>query len=131
MQRVTLTKAEIESAERHRDLLSEVHAENQDALATAESHLELLMQIFDQRDLQDIKDDVAYYHAVFADELVALTIADAQVEQMDEVIDEEGSSLGQESDRDSGTSSMSEFGDGAIDEKPFTGLLSSSDDVFD
>ena len=84
VQRVILTKAEIESPEHHRDL-SEVHAENQDALTTTESHLELLMQFFDQHDLQDIKDDVAYYHAVFAD---------AQVEQMNEVMDEEGSSLG-------------------------------------
>ncbi|KAI6144395.1 hypothetical protein BKA82DRAFT_10154 [Pisolithus tinctorius] len=87
-QRVSQTLAEIEFIERQRDLLTEVHTAARETLATAESQLAMLTDIFDQRDLQDGKDDVAFYHAVYADELVAFTIAATQTEQLESFMDE-------------------------------------------
>ncbi|KAI6155713.1 hypothetical protein BKA82DRAFT_5826 [Pisolithus tinctorius] len=85
---VSQTLAEIEFIEQQRDLLTEVHTAAWETLATAESQLAMLMDIFDQCDLQDGKDDVAFYHAVYADELVAFTIAATQTEQLESFMDE-------------------------------------------
>lgn len=81
--RVSRTKAEIESAGRQKELLKGVLTEAQGNLDDAESQLSLLRQVVDERGLEEARDDAEYYHAVFADELVVLTIADGQVEQME------------------------------------------------
>ncbi|KAI6154133.1 hypothetical protein BKA82DRAFT_35927 [Pisolithus tinctorius] len=86
-QQVSQTLAEIEFIEQQRDLLTEVHTAAQETLATAESQLAMLMDIFDQCDLQDGKDDMAFYHAVYADELVAFTITATQTEQLESFMD--------------------------------------------
>jgi hypothetical protein len=114
---VAQTKAEIDSAERHKYLLTEVLKDNQGNLAITESQLALLMHIVDECRLEDVKDDVSYYHAVYADELVVLTIADVQVGQMEQVSE--------------GDTSLSSSDDGLADEELFTGLLSSDDTVLE
>ena len=76
-QRVTQIKAEIESVERCRDLLNEIQAGYQKDFAAVEMHMDLLMSIFDDCGLHELKDDVAFYHAAYANELIALTVTDA------------------------------------------------------
>ncbi|KAI5986987.1 hypothetical protein F5J12DRAFT_787171 [Pisolithus orientalis] len=85
---VSQTLAEIEFIEQQRDLLTEVHTAALETWATAEMQLAMLMDIFNQHDLQDAKDDMAFYHAVYADELVTFTIAATQTEQLESFMDE-------------------------------------------
>ena len=65
LQQVALTKAEIETAECHKDLLTEICMENEGDLAVAEKQLSLLMHIVDDHDILDVEDDVAFYHVVY------------------------------------------------------------------
>ena len=51
-QRVAQIKAEIESVERHRDLLNEIQAGHQKDFAAVETHMNLLMSIFDDRGVE-------------------------------------------------------------------------------
>ncbi|KAF9244645.1 hypothetical protein BU15DRAFT_71608 [Melanogaster broomeanus] len=120
LQRVALTRAEIESAERHIDLLTMIGTEDEEDLEVAESQLSFLRRVLDKRQLGETKDDAPYYHAVYADELVALTIAGAQVEQMEQVIE-----AGHHDSDDTSLSSHSEVSHS--DKEPFVGLLSSDD----
>ncbi|KAI5993788.1 hypothetical protein F5J12DRAFT_896905 [Pisolithus orientalis] len=120
-QQVSQTLAEIEFIEQQRDLLTEVHTAALETWATAEMQLAMLMDIFNQHDLQDAKDDMAFYHAVYADELVTFTIAATQMEQLESFMDERLPSpdkhVKDNPDHDDDTCGML-----------FTGLLSSDND---
>jgi len=70
----------------------------------------------DRRGLSDIEDDSGYHHAVYADELVALTIAEGQTNQMKEVVDSRASWSDDDESSDEDRKLL------------FTGLLSSDDD---
>ena len=70
----------------------------------------------DRRGLSDIEDDGGYHRAVYADELVALTIAEGQTNQMKEVVDSRASWSDDDESSDEDRKLL------------FTGLLSSDDD---
>ena len=67
--------------------------------------------------------DSRYHHAVYADELVALTIAEGQVDQVKEVVDSRARPIWPNLDDESS-------GEDEDNNIPFTGLLSSDDSVF-
>ncbi|KAF8834524.1 hypothetical protein BDN67DRAFT_1016422 [Paxillus ammoniavirescens] len=78
LQHIALTEAEIESAEHYRDFLIGLHGKHQEELATFHQLvLEMLKGMFDGRTMEETE-DVGFYHAVYADELVVLTVAQGQ-----------------------------------------------------
>jgi len=70
----------------------------------------------DRCGLSDIEDDSGYHRAVYADEFVALTIAEGQTNQMKEVVDSWASWSDDDESSDEDRKLL------------FTGLLSSDDD---
>ena len=109
---VALTLAEVESAERQKDFMS----------AVCKVQMDVVMKVLDNCGLLEAEDDGAYHCAVYVDELMALTIAEGQAVQIQEVV---------RSCRDEGWPDLEddEFSD--EDSKlPFTGLLSSDDSIF-
>jgi len=113
---VALTLAEVESTERHKDYLSAVHGQCEGELAVAKAQLDILEELLDRHGLSDIEDDGGYYCAVYADELVALTIAEGQTNQMKEVVDSWASWSDDDESSDEDRKLL------------FMGLLSSDDD---
>lgn len=88
LQRIALTEAEIESVERYRDFLIGLRGKHQEELATFHQPvLEMLKGALDGLTMEETEDDVGFYHAVYADELVALTVAQGQVNQVESVVD--------------------------------------------
>lgn len=120
--RVALSLAEIESAERYKDYLAAVHGQQEGILAVTDTQLQVLADLVDDRGLSDVEDDGGYHRAVYADELVALTVAEEQVNQMKEVVDSRAHPIWPDLNDDS----LSEDEDNNV---PFTGLLSSDDSV--
>ena len=113
LHRVSLALAEVESAERHKDYLNAIQHEGEPTTA----QLDVLNKFLDYRGMSDVEDDGGYYRAVYAEELVALTIVEAQMNQMEEVVHF----------RDMWSGDGNEDEDGDEDEDadvPFTGLLS-------
>ena len=121
--RVSLALAEIESTERHKDYLTTVHGQHEGALAVTNAQLQLLAELLDDRGLSDVEDDGGYHRAVYADELVTLTIAEGQVDQVKEVVDSWARPIWPNLDDESS-------GEDEDNNIPFTGLLSSDDSVF-
>lgn len=121
--RVALILAEIESAERQKDLLSAICEQHKGELAISEVQMDVVTTVLDRRGLMDAEDDGAHYRSVYADELAALTIAEGQAVQMEEVVKSRAESWPVSDDDDD------EFSD--EDSKlPFTGLLSSNNSIF-
>lgn len=118
---VALTLAEIESAERHKDYLSAIYGQREGELAVTKEQLDVLEELLDKRGLSDVEDDSGFHRAVYADELVALTIVEGQTNQMKEVVESRVSWR----DPDLGDEESSSDEDRKL---PFMGLLSSDDD---
>ena len=121
--RVALTLAEIESAERHKDYLDVIQRQHQRALALSSAQLDLLSEILDDREMSDVEDDGGYHRAVYADELVQLTIAEGQMKQVSEVMDLREKWMDNDDNND-------QEEDGSSEEDrdvPFMGLPSSDD----
>ena len=114
--RVALALAEVESTEQRKDYLSAVHGQREGELAVAKAQLDILEELLDRRGLSDIEDDGGYHRAVYADELVALTIAEGQTNQMKEVMDSWASWSDDDESSDEDRKLL------------FMGLLSSDDD---
>jgi len=121
--RVSLALAEIESAERHKDYLTAVHGQHEGTLAVNNAQLQLLAELLDDRGLSDMEDDGGYHRAVYADKLVALTIAEGQTNQVKEVADSRAHPIWPDLDDES-------LGEDEDNNIPFMGLLSSDDSVF-
>lgn len=85
MHQVAQTAAEIEALERHREFLSAVKRHQENQLAVEESLLTIVKNTLSPRSLCDVEDDSGYYRAVFAEELVAVTLADTQLGQVGSV----------------------------------------------
>lgn len=116
--RVALTLAEIELTERCKDYLDVVQRQHEEELATSSAQLDLLSDILDGRGMSDVEDDGGYHCAVYADELVQLTIAEGQMNQVTEVMDSRSKWRG---DEDEDRSSEEDRN------VPFTGFPSSDD----
>ncbi|KAF8430934.1 hypothetical protein L210DRAFT_863614, partial [Boletus edulis BED1] len=78
---VVQTVAAIESLEWHRVLLAAVKQHQEVELTTVESVIEIVKNSLSPRSSADLEDDCGYYHAIFVDELVQLTVAEAQMQQ--------------------------------------------------
>ncbi|KAG9318833.1 hypothetical protein JVU11DRAFT_937 [Chiua virens] len=79
---VAQTAAAIESLERHRVFLAAVKQHQEVELTAAESVLGIVKGMLSPRSLVDVEDDRGYYRAVFADELIGLTVAETQLQQI-------------------------------------------------
>ncbi|KIM57483.1 hypothetical protein SCLCIDRAFT_28821 [Scleroderma citrinum Foug A] len=121
--RVALALAEIESAKRHKDYLTAVHGQHEGALAVTSAQLQLLAELLDDRGLSDVEDDGGFHRAVYADELIALTIAEGQTDQVKEVVDSRAHPIWPDPDNES-------LGKDEDNDIPFMGLLPSDDSVF-
>ena len=77
--RISLTQAEIDALEKQRNFVQCLDEEAHSDLAMIDNHLASFKEIMDERGLTD---DISYHHAVYADELVALTVADMQLRQI-------------------------------------------------
>ena len=121
--RVALALAEIESAKRHKDYLTTVHGQHEGALAVTSAQLQLLAELLDDHGLLDVEDNGGFHRAVYADELIALTIAEGQTDQVKEVVDSWAHPIWPDPDNESS-------GEDEDNNIPFTGLLSSDDSVF-
>ncbi|KIM50450.1 hypothetical protein SCLCIDRAFT_145480 [Scleroderma citrinum Foug A] len=117
---VALTLAEIESTEQRKDYLSAIYGQHEGELSVTKAQLDILEELLDGRGLSDIEDDGGYHCTVYADELVALTIAEGQTNQMKGVVDSRASWTQHVGDHDESSDDDSKL--------PFTGLLSSNDD---
>ncbi|KIM52796.1 hypothetical protein SCLCIDRAFT_32375 [Scleroderma citrinum Foug A] len=117
---VALTLAEIKSTEQRKDYLSAIYGQHEGKLSVTKAQLDILKELLDGHGLSDIEDDGGYHRAVYADELVALTIAEGQTNQMKGVVDSRASWTQHVGDHDESSDDDSKL--------PFTGLLSSDDD---
>ncbi|KAF8432115.1 hypothetical protein L210DRAFT_865121, partial [Boletus edulis BED1] len=78
---VAQTAAAIESLEQHRVLLAAVKQHQEAELTTVESVIRIVKNSLSPRSLANLEYNHGYYCAVFADELVQLTVAEAQMQQ--------------------------------------------------
>ncbi|KAF8422993.1 hypothetical protein L210DRAFT_3509841 [Boletus edulis BED1] len=62
-------------------LLAAVKQHQEVELTTVESVIEIVKNSLSPRSSADLEDDCGYYHAIFVDELVQLTVAEAQMQQ--------------------------------------------------
>ena len=120
---IALALAEIKSAKQNKDYLTAVHGQHEGALTVTCAQLQLLAELLDDHGLSDIEDDGGFHRAVYADELVALTITEGQTDQVKEVVDSRAHPIWPDPDNESS-------GEDEDNNIPFTGLLSSDDSVF-
>ena len=85
-QRLSLTLAEIKSAERHKDYLIAVKEDREAGLSISDAQLDILKHLMDERSLDNVEDDGGFHCAVYADELISLSIANGQITQMQEAV---------------------------------------------
>ena len=55
-------------------------------LAIGKVQMDVITKALDNRGLLEVEDDGTYHHAVYADDLLAITIAEGQAVQMEEVV---------------------------------------------
>ena len=77
--RVAQISSEIESLERHRLFLSAIRQHEENQLAVEETLLETMKNVLSPCSLRELEDNSGYYCAVFAEELVTLTVVDTQL----------------------------------------------------
>ena len=77
--RISLAQAEVDALEKQRDFIQSLEDDTHHDLSEVDDDLASVKEVMDERGLAD---DIAYQHAVYADELVALTIAGVQLNQM-------------------------------------------------
>ena len=85
-QQLSLTLAEIESAERRKDYLIAVKEDHEAGLSISDTQLDILKHLMDERSLDNIEDDGGFHRAVYADKLISLSIANGQITQMQEAV---------------------------------------------
>ncbi|KAF9236426.1 hypothetical protein BU15DRAFT_77000 [Melanogaster broomeanus] len=78
LSRISVTLAEVDAMEKQRDFLQALEAEANDA---TKEELQSVKDVLGDHGVT-LEDDIAFGHAVYADELVALTIADMQINQI-------------------------------------------------
>ena len=79
---------EIDALEKMRDVLFQIHKHNNNQLAAASKELEFFKEKAQARG-SDVENDIAYHHAVYADELTALMVATTQLSHMSSLSDPE------------------------------------------
>jgi hypothetical protein len=76
---ISVTQAEIDALEKQRDFIQSLDDDIHCDLTMVDNELASVKETMDER---GIVDDISYHHAVYADELVALTVADMQLHQL-------------------------------------------------
>ena len=84
VRRIMLCQANIDATASRMDLFNAMKQEAQSDLEGADEEIQWVKEVMGIRKIDT--DDLAFHHATYADELVALTIADTQVEQMTNVL---------------------------------------------
>ena len=84
--RLWLTILELETLEQLRDYLRAVKKEQDAGLAIFSAQLDDVTSVMEARGLQNIEDDGEFYHTAYADELIALSISNSQLNQARECI---------------------------------------------
>ncbi|KAF8444454.1 hypothetical protein L210DRAFT_3642698 [Boletus edulis BED1] len=79
--RLRLTLSELETLEWRRDYLSAVKEEQDAGLAISSAQLNDVTSVMQARGLQNIEDDGEFYRAAYADDLITLSISNAQLNQ--------------------------------------------------
>ena len=79
--RVSLAQTEVDALEKQADLLRAIEAEHSEELAASDEELGCIMDVLADRGI-DPHEHAAYQHAVYADELNALTMSDMQLHQI-------------------------------------------------
>ncbi|KIK94714.1 hypothetical protein PAXRUDRAFT_142279 [Paxillus rubicundulus Ve08.2h10] len=80
--RLSLTETEVDALEKQADLLRTIQAEDKEELSASKQELDSIKEVLIDHGL-DPPEHVAYKHAVYANDLIALTIADMQLHQID------------------------------------------------
>lgn len=93
LSRVATNLREIDALEKTRSVLLEIQKHDKGILAAANQELTVLKEVADIQ-CSDIEQDIAFRHAVYADELTALTASNMQLNHMLDV--SEGLSSGPE-----------------------------------
>ncbi|KAF9242570.1 hypothetical protein BU15DRAFT_72686 [Melanogaster broomeanus] len=99
LSRISTTLREVDALEKEKDALLAYEKYEKQQLAAACLELQLFKEEAQAR-ASDIMDDVAFRHAVYADELVALTVTDMQLNHMLAVSDPEDSNPSDDVDED-------------------------------
>ncbi|KAN0088843.1 hypothetical protein V8E55_005900 [Tylopilus felleus] len=86
LHRIMLCQANINATASRMDLFHAMEQEAQDHLKSADEEIKWVKEVMGVRGI----DDLAFHHATYVDELVALTIADMQVEQMTNAVAVDG-----------------------------------------
>ena len=81
---IMLYQANIDATASCMDLFNAMKQEAQSDLEGADEKIQWVKEIMGIQKIDT--DDLAFHHAIYADELVVLTIADTQVEQMTNVL---------------------------------------------
>ena len=81
-----LTILELETLERLREYLRAVKEEQDAGLAIFSAQLDDVTSVIEARGLQNIEDDGEFYRTAYADELITLSISNAQLNQAREYI---------------------------------------------
>ena len=77
--RIAVAQAEVDALERQRDFIQSLDDDVHCDLSLIDNELTSIKEIMDER---GIADNISYHHAVYADELVALAVADKQLQQL-------------------------------------------------
>ena len=76
---ISLIQAEIDTLEKQQDFIQSLAEEAHSDLTLIDDHLTLFKEIMDERGLID---NISYHHAVYAEKLVVLTVANMSLHQI-------------------------------------------------
>ena len=82
--RLWLTLSELESVEWQREFLNALREEQVSRLAVSTAQLESVTSVMEGHGLDHIEDEGEFYHAAYADDLIALSISNVQLNQVRE-----------------------------------------------
>ena len=85
MQCLSLARSEIHALEKQSDFLRAMQGGDNDELSAVDEELDCMKSELTERGVT-LQDHIAFGHAIYADELVALTITDMQLRQISGVI---------------------------------------------
>jgi hypothetical protein len=111
LSRISLTHDELNAMDKQTQLLRAMQEERIEELSSTDEELGSIKGVLVDRGIEDLEDDMAVGHAVYADELVALTIADMQLDQMSGLVgflERRGLPEGEDDNRSSTSSDLSD-----------------------
>ncbi|KAF9228952.1 hypothetical protein BS17DRAFT_812912 [Gyrodon lividus] len=86
LSRISLTHDELNVMNKQIQLLQAMQGEQIEELSATDEKLRSIKGILVGHGIKDLEDDMAVGHAIYANELIALTIADMQLDQMSSLV---------------------------------------------